>query len=172
MLFRKLLLPQIAQQRHVSALIKTDGKPPRYFSSVESGLSNFILLRFWGYISMLHSHQKIHHRWMWKFIITLFWLMEQNGITQKFQGNSGALSQQLTLDYFILILLNMRSRLFTGVSEFSAARLLMHLPCTLNKWSGVSFSYRARTSKKMRKCHTVEVIASGKGGQRAVYCFV
>lgn len=81
---------------------------------------------------MLHSHHKIHRRCLRELMITLFWLMEQNGITEKFQGVSCTLSQQLALDHFSLILLHMQSRPSTGVSEFSVARLLMHLPCTLN----------------------------------------
>lgn len=105
-------------------------------------------------------------------MITLFWLMEQNGITEKFQGKSCTLSQQLALDHFGFILLHMKSRPSMGVSEFSAARLLMHLPCTLKKWSGVCFSYAARTSKKIRKRHTLQVTASGKGEQRPMSCFV
>lgn len=104
-------------------------------------------------------------------MITSFWLMEQNGLTEKSQAKSCTLSQQLSLDHFSLILLHMQSRPATGVSEFSAARLLTRLPCTLKKWSGVCFQYTARTSKKIRKCHTLQVTASGKGEQRAVSCF-
>lgn len=84
---------------------------------------------------MLHSPHKIYHRQMWEFMITLFQLMEQNGITEKFQGKSCTLSQQLALDHFSLIILHTQSRPSTGISEFSPVRLLTHLPCTLKKWS-------------------------------------
>lgn len=121
---------------------------------------------------MLHGTHKIYHRQMWEFMITLFQLMEQNGITEKFQGKSCTLSQQLALDHFSLIILHMQSRPSTGISEFSPVRLHTHLPCTPKEWFGVCFSYTARSSKTIRKCHTLQVTASGKGEQRAVSCFV
>lgn len=115
MYLRKFLLPHISQLRHISALIKADGKPPSYLSSVESALLIITLPTLWGYIQC--CHHKMYHRWPQELMITLFWLMEQSGITGKFQGKSCTLLQQLALDHFSWIIIQMRSRPSTGVSS-------------------------------------------------------